>query len=93
MGTVELRGDGALRDWRLIFNNGPEAPKGWNHKVTLEMEDAMFGLAFAKSVDESHRGDAIPLRTQLPPGLSNLTQKPVDGLSYEGVSPNYCHCV
>ena len=90
MGTVELRADGALRDWRLVFNNGPEAPDGWNHKLTLEMEDAMFGLAFsqpANDVSQPSDNTAIPLRTQLPPGLSNLPQRPVDQLSYEGAFP------
>lgn len=84
MGTVELRGDGALRDWRLIFNNGPEAPDNWNHKLTLEMEDAMFGLDFST---RRSRKAAIPLRTQLPPGLSNISHRPVDQLSYEGAFP------
>jgi uncharacterized protein (DUF608 family) len=84
MGSVELRGDGALRDWRTVFNNGPEAPDGWNHKVTAQMEDSLFAVSLGGTEPP------ILLRTQLPPSLANdsaAAQMVVDQLTYEGAFP------
>jgi uncharacterized protein (DUF608 family) len=81
-GSVELRGDGALRDWRLIFNNDPAAPTPWAHKITEEMEEALFALKVG--------GKALALRTQFPPSFANvsaLVELPVRQLTYEGAFP------
>ena len=81
-GSIELRGDGALRDWRLVFNNDPAAPAPWAHKVTEEMEEALFALKVSDK--------ALALRTQLPPSLANVTalaDLPVEELTYEGAFP------
>ena len=85
--TVELRGDGALRDWRGVFNNGPEAPSKppdvWNHKISIE--DAAFGFSATGSSSASS-ASAFVLRTQLPASLAK-SGSPVDALTYQGAFP------
>jgi uncharacterized protein (DUF608 family) len=63
-----------------VFNNGPEAPNGWDRKVTALMEEALFAV----SVDKQR---TIALRTQLPSSLQGSAVDPVQQLTYEGAFP------
>ena len=66
------------------IQNDPAAPAPWDHKVTEEMEEALFALRIGGN-------KPVALRTQLPPPLANASAAvralPVRQLTYGGAFP------
>lgn len=78
-GTVELRADGGLRDWRLL-NNQPHG-FDWGEvegECKVDVEGATFAL-WSRPLGDSHAAHAALLRTHPPAALPGIQRSRYDG--------------